>query len=94
MKTLTSNDGKYVYLLAYHLSQSNFGEDIKDEEKRVAFLAWTLNQVFKNTSSGFMESCNVYRPITNVYHIFLHTGMAYALFETMQWWAGNFPTGG
>ena len=74
MKTLTNNDGKNIYLLAYHLSQSSFGEDIKDNEKRVSFLAWTLNQVFKDTTGGFIESCNVYRPIVDVYHLFLHTG--------------------
>ena len=45
-----------------------------ENEKRVTFLAWTLNQVFKNTTGGFMESCNVYKPMDNVYHIFLHTG--------------------
>ena len=74
MKTSNSCNSKDVYRLAYHLASSNFGEDIKDEESRVSFLAWTFSQVFKNPTSGFMEPCNVFHPAPEVYHLFLHTG--------------------
>eukprot|EP00795_Rhopilema_esculentum_P014861 gene14861-5985_t len=81
MKTLTSTEGRNIFQLAYHLALSSFGEDIQDSENKVRFLAWTFAQVFKNSTAGFLELCNVYRPIPEVYHLFLHTDLDFKPFE-------------
>eukprot|EP00794_Sanderia_malayensis_P003520 gene3520-4021_t len=81
MKTLSSHSGKDMYRLAYHLASSSFGDEIEDEESRVSFLAWTFTQVFKTSTSGFIQPENIFHPRINVYHLFLHTDIDVKIFE-------------